>query len=132
MKSTKKSRIVKHKTSVVGGSRTSHEPAETSTTAIVDDQEAHDDNQCHANEYRPIVEVLAEAKFSHDFVEAAANAQLVQFGHHRGWQVEAAAAARWGRRARWRPLWWECYPEIGTVMYQWRRLVVGMWEVVIV
>ena len=58
-------------TSFIGRSTsTTHEATETSTAAIVDDQEAHDDNQSHANEYRSVIKVFSKSKFSNHFKES--------------------------------------------------------------
>lgn len=51
---------------------------EASTTTIVDDQEAHNNDKCHANEDGAIVKVFPEAKFAvHHFKKAASSAQFV-------------------------------------------------------
>ena len=85
-------------TSVVRRGRTATDKAtEASTTAIVDNEEAHDDYESHAEEYGTIVEVLSQAELYDDLVEPTTNALLVQLRHDRGRKVEATPTTRWTR-----------------------------------
>ena len=67
-----------------------HKATKASTTTIIDDQEAHDDNQSHAYKYGTVVKVLSKTKLAHHFKKSTTKAEFVQLVDNRSWKASTA------------------------------------------